>query len=80
MPSTAAQVAFDSGWTMHSATAAAVKKELAPWGANTALGMLSPEALRELELMESPAECEAGQILFIEQERLKQVFVVSPAK
>lgn len=82
MPSTAAQVAFDSGWTLHSAHSSSEKRELAPrrelapWGENTALGMLSAEALRELELIGSPAEYEAGHILFLEQERLKQVFVV----
>jgi CRP/FNR family transcriptional regulator len=38
--------------------------------------MLSREALRELELLESAADYDAGEILFLEQQPLPVVFVV----
>ena len=76
MASTAAQVAFNSGWSVRAPQLVSSNCDFRSWAANTSLGTLPPEALRELESIMSIVDYDAGDILFLEQEPLRQVFVV----
>ena len=76
MASTAAQAAFNSGWSAHTPHLVSSDGEFRSWATNTSLGALSAEALRELESIMSIVDYDAGDILFLEQEPLRQVFVV----
>jgi hypothetical protein len=76
MASTAAQVAFNSGWSVRAPQLVSSNCDFRSWAANTSLGTLPPEALRELESIMSIVDYDAGSILFLEQEQLSQVFVV----
>src|ERR1039458_4183675 len=76
MASTAAQVTFNSGWSGRTPHLVSSNCEFQSLAANTSLGTLSSEALRELESIMSIVDYRAGSILFLEQEPLSQVFVV----
>jgi CRP-like cAMP-binding protein len=76
MASTAAQTAFNSGWSVRAPHLVSSNSEFQSWAANTSLGSLSSEALRELESIMSFVDYDAGSILFLEQDLLGQVFVV----
>jgi CRP/FNR family transcriptional regulator len=76
MASTAAQVTFSSGWSVRAPHLVSSNSEFRSLAAQTSLGTLSSEALRELESIVSIADYSAGSILFLEQEPLSQVFVV----
>jgi CRP/FNR family transcriptional regulator, cyclic AMP receptor protein len=76
MASTAAQAAFNSGWSIRTPHLVSNKFDFRSWATNTSLGTLSAEALRELESIMSIADYDAGDILFLEQETLSRVFVI----
>lgn len=76
MASTAAQMTFNSGWRVRTPHLVSNNSEFQSWAANTSLGPLSSEALRELESIMSVVNYDAGNILFLEQDPLSQVFVV----
>lgn len=76
MASTAAQAAFNSGWSAHTPHLVSSDREFRSWATDTSLGALSAEALREFESIMSIVDYDAGSILFLEQEQLSQVFVV----
>ena len=76
MASTAAQAAFNSGWSAHTPHLVSSDREFRSWATDTSLGALSAEALREFESIMSIVDYDAGDILFLEQELLHQVFVV----
>lgn len=76
MASTAAQVTFNSGWSVRIPHLVSSNSEFRSLAANTSLGTLSSEALQELESSMSIVDYCAGSVLFLEQESLSQVFVV----
>ena len=76
MAITAAQAAFNSGWSVRTPHLVSSNCEFRSWATNTSLGMLPPEALRDLESIMSIVDYDAGDILFLEQESLSRVFVV----
>jgi CRP/FNR family transcriptional regulator len=76
MASTAAQVTFNNGWSVRTPHLVSSNREFRSWAANTSLGTLSSEALRELESIMSIEDYRAGNILFLEQEPLGRAFVV----
>jgi CRP-like cAMP-binding protein len=76
MANTAAQAAFNSGWNVRTPHLVSSNCEAIPWTANTSMGTLSEKALRELESIMSFADYDAGDILFLEQQPLSQVFVI----
>ncbi len=76
MANTAAQVAFNSGWNVHTPHLVSDKCDFLSWAANTSLGTLPAEALREIESIVSIVDYNAGDILFLEQQALSQVFVI----
>ena len=76
MASTAAQVAFKSGWSVRTPHLVSSNSGVRSWAPSTPLGVLPAVALRELESIMSIVDYEAGRILFLEQDALSQVFVV----
>jgi CRP/FNR family transcriptional regulator len=76
MASTAAPAVFNSGWSGRTPHLISSNGETRSWAANTSLGKLSTEALRQLESIMSIVDYDSGGILFLEQERLSRVFVV----
>ena len=76
MASTAAQAAFNSGWSARTPHLVSNNCEFRSWATNTSLGTLSAEALRDLQSIMSIVDYDAGDILFLEQESLSRVFVV----
>jgi len=76
MANTAAQTAFNSGWSVRTPHLVSSNCKLLPLAANTSLGTLSAMALRELESIMSIVDYDPGGILFLEQEPLSQVYVV----
>lgn len=76
MASTAMQESLNSGWSMRTPHLVANGREMRSWATNTSLGTLPAVALRELEMIMSIAEYDAGDILFLEQESLTRVFIV----
>jgi len=76
MASTAAQVAFKSGWSVRTPHLVSSNREFRPWATSTPLGTLPAVALREFESIMSIVDYDAGRVLFLEQESLSQVFVV----
>lgn len=76
MASTAAQTAFNSGWSVRAPHLVSSNSEFRSWALKSSLGTLSAEDLLELESIMSFVDYEAGDILFQEQEPLSRVFVV----
>jgi len=76
MASNAAQMALNSGWRVRTPQLVSSKDEFWSWAANTCLGTLPAEALREFESITTIADYDAGHILFLEQESLYQVFII----
>jgi CRP-like cAMP-binding protein len=76
MATTAAKAVFNSGWSVETPHLVSSNSEFRSWAANTSLGTMSTEALRELESMMTIVDYDSGSILFLEQELLSQVFVV----
>jgi CRP/FNR family cyclic AMP-dependent transcriptional regulator len=76
MASTAAQVTFQSVGSVRTPHLVSSNSEFRSLAANTLLGTLSSEAIRELESIISIVDYRAGSILFLEQEPLSHVFVV----
>ena len=76
MASTAVQAAFTSGWSVRAPHLVSSNSAFRSWALKSSLGTLPAEALRELESIMSFVDHEAGDILFLEQEPLSQVFVV----
>lgn len=76
MASTAAHVALSSGWNVRTPHLVSSNTASLSWAMNTSLGALRAQALRELESIMSIADYRAGDILFLEQELLSQVFIV----
>jgi len=76
MASTAAQVTFNSGWSVPTPHLVSGNCEFLSWAKDTSLGTLPFEALRMLESIMSIVDYPAGGILFLEQEPLFKVFVV----
>jgi len=76
MLSTSAQAAYDGGWKVQPLHTPPRRLNFRPWPADSFLGMLSREALQELESMVSISEHKAGDTLFMEQQLLPGVFIV----
>lgn len=76
MASTAAQAGFNSGWGVRTPHLVSRNREFRSWATNTCLGVLSSEALRDLESFASIVDYHAGAMLFLEQEPLSRVIVV----
>jgi len=76
MASNAAHAAFKSGWSVSTPHLVSSNIGFRSWAANTTLGTLSAEGLRELESIASIVDYKAGGILFLEQMPLDQVFIV----
>ena len=76
MASTAAQVAFNSGWSVRTPHLVSNNSEFQSWAMGIFQETLSAQALRELESITSIVDYDAGSILFLEQQPLSQVFVV----
>lgn len=76
MASTAEQIAFETGWNLHIPLFKSSKRQFEPWGPSTSLGAMSMQATQELDSIMFVKDHEAGDILFMEREPLKRVFVV----
>jgi CRP/FNR family transcriptional regulator len=76
MANTAAQAAFNNGWSVRTPHLESSNCEFLSLATNSSLGTLSTEALRELESTSSIVDYDAGDILFLEQQPLGQVFVI----
>lgn len=76
MASSAAQVAFNSGWGLHAPQREPDKSKFRSSLSNSLLASLSSDALQELESITSIADYKRGDILFLEQEMLNRVFIV----
>ena len=80
MASTAAQAVFNGGWTIRAPHLVSDNRRsgfaFEQWGVDTCLGMLSLEAMRELESIMTISEYNAGDNLFLEQLPLNHVFIV----
>jgi len=73
---TATQVEVNPVWSIPTPHLVSSNRTFGSWGADTCLGALSKEALRELESTMSIRDYDAGDILFLEQELLTRVFIV----
>jgi len=73
---TATQIEVNPGWSIHTPHLVSSHRKFGSWGEDTCLGSLSKEALRELESAMFIEDYSAGDILFLEQERLTRVFIV----
>lgn len=76
MANAAAQIAFETGWNLHTPPFESSERQFEAWGLGTPLGAMSMRATQELDSMMFVKDYEAGDILFIEREPLKRVFVV----
>jgi len=76
MASTALQTVFNRDSSVRAPHLVSSNCESTSWAANTSLGTLSADTLRELESIMSIADYAAGDNLFLEQESLNRVFVV----
>ncbi len=76
MASNAAQVAFNSGWSVRTPQLVSNNSDVQSWATSIFQGMLAAKTLRELESITSIVDYDAGSILFLEQQSLDQVLVV----
>jgi CRP/FNR family cyclic AMP-dependent transcriptional regulator len=76
MASTAAQVAFNSGWSVRTPHLESSNSGFKSWATSISQETLSAKALRELESITSIVDYDPGSILFLEQQPLSHVFVV----
>jgi CRP-like cAMP-binding protein len=76
MASTAAQVAFHSGWRIHAPHLELGEPQFERWQAKTSLSELSARVMREFDSLMFVDDYDAGEILFMEQEPLTRVFIV----
>lgn len=75
MASTAAQIAFESGWNIHTPQSESITFRCEPLQ-GTCLGALSRRVVRELDSIMFVKDHEAGDILFVEREPLRRVFII----
>ncbi len=73
---TATQSEVNRGWSIHTPHLVSSNRKIEAWGADTCLGALSPESMRELNSMMFIEDYDAGDILFLEQDVLTRVFIV----
>ena len=79
MLSTSARLAIEGGWDIRASQSPRTASDglrLEPTEEDSQLQMLSKEALRDLALMGSIIDLDAGEILFLEQQPLHAVYIV----
>lgn len=73
---TATKAEVNPGWSIPTPHLVSSNRTFGPWGADTCLGSLSPESMRELKSIMIIEDYDAGDILFLEQEQLTRVSIV----